>query len=420
LLAVTPELPKPDQQGGDGRLWWLLRLLARRHRVTIYPCSDTEEPRDVARYGAALRREGVHVLRGSWGSGLEDALARYVFDAVLFEFWSSAELGTERVRRQQPWARVIVDSVDANFRREEAEAALGLGDPATVLDHKRRELAACRNADAVVFVSDEDGMLLEAAAGSLRRFTLANVVDERPRSVRPRDPELLFLGGFRLPPNRDGILWFVNTIWPAIRAAVPTARLSVVGSQLPDDLREEIQLPGVAVVGYVPDVASSLDRAALMIAPLRYGAGMKNKVTEAMGAGLAVVTTSVGAQGLEVVSGTHLEIADEPDTFARRVIALLGDPERAERMGRAGRDYIAGVCFPTAIEPRLEALLDTVVDGRRITVPPPEWWVNRVCHSARRARFALGRARRNLLGQTVSPFSVPRRDPAAQPAFAED
>jgi hypothetical protein len=379
----------------------------------IYPCSDTEEPGEVAHYATALRSEGVRVLRGAWGDGLQGALARHVFDAVLFEFWSSAELGAERVRRQQPWARVIVDSVDVQFRREEAEAALGLADPAPVADRKRRECAAYRNADAVVCVSDEDGRILEAAAGSLRWFTLSNVVAERHRSVRARDPELLFLGGFRLAPNCDGVLWFVNSIWPAIRAAVPAARLSVVGSHLPDELRDKLQVPGVEVVGYVPEVASSLDRAALMVAPLRYGSGMKNKVTEAMAASLAVVTTSAGAQGLDVVSGKHLEIADEPDTFARRVVELLGDPERAECIGRAGRDYISRVCFPEAIEPRLATLLDAVVASRQLTIPPPYWWVNRVRYSAQRARSYVGRVRRSLLGPDRSSFIICGRDPAA-------
>jgi glycosyltransferase involved in cell wall biosynthesis len=397
ILVVTRELPKPDQNGGDGRLCWLLRILAKRNRVMLYPYTAVEDASELVRYRSALRSDGVRVLRGDWLSGLENALTDQVFDVVLFELWASAEVGIEPVRRLQPWARIIVDSVDLHFRREDAEAALGLLDPALAADRKHRELAVYRGADAVVCVSDEDGRLLDAEVDSVRRFTVSNVATPRSRSMTRRDPELLFLGGFRHAPNRDGLLWFLDSIWPAVCAAVPTARLSVVGSHLPDDLRLQIQAAGVVPVGYVPDPALFLDRAALMVAPLRYGAGVKNKVTEAMASGLAVVTTSVGAQGLGAIPGTHLEIADEPAAFARRVVDLLGDADRAERIGRAARDHIAGICFPEVIEPRLGALLDAVVTGKRVTIPPRDWYRSRVLHLARRARACLGRVRRRVL-----------------------
>jgi hypothetical protein len=206
------------------------------------------------------------------------------------------------------------------------------------------------------------------------------------------------VGGFRHAPNCDGLLWFLRTIWPAVRAAVPDVRLSVVGSHLPQELRDQLQVGGVDVVGYVPEVGPYLERAALMVAPLRYGAGVKTKVVQAMASGLAVVTTSVGTQGLDVISGEHLEIADDPETFARRVVELIGDSGRAERIGQAGREFIASRCFPEAIAPRLEGLLDSVVGGRRLTIPSRDWCVNRVRHSARRARSRLGRVRRILLG----------------------
>jgi hypothetical protein len=337
-------------------------------------------------------------------SGLEEALATYVFDAVLFEFWHTAERGADLVRRLQPWARIIVDTVDVHFRREEAEAALGLADSSAVAERKRRELASYANADALICSSEEDGQFLEAEGTRVRRFNLPTVVSAGPRGSRQRDPELLFLGGFRHAPNRDGLLWLTQSIWPAIHDRLPSSRLSIVGSHLSDELRGQVRGAGIEVIGYVPEFTEYLDRAALLVAPLRFGAGIKIKVIEAMASSLPVVTTSVGAQGLDIVPGVHLEVADEAGAFADRVVELLGDPERAERIGRAGRDAIASRYFPEVMEPRLEALFEAVVSTARMTIPPRDWCINRVRHSARRARSCLGRIRRGLLGPSLLSF----------------
>ncbi len=391
LLVVSPELPKPDQNGGDGRFFALLRLMARQHRVVLCPLHNPEDACEATRYRAMLLRGGVRVLPATWVFGLECALLERAYDAVLFEFWHSAELGASLVLRHQPWARIIVDTVDIHFRREEDGLSLGISDPTTVEANKQGELAVYRMAHAVVCVSDEERRYLEAQGGLARCYTIANVVTERPRTARPRDPELLFLGGFRHFPNRDGLLWFVQAIWPAIRAAVPNARLTVVGSHPTAEVMDLAQVAGVAVIGYAPELEPYMDRASLMVAPLRYGAGIKIKVTEAFASSLAVVTTTVGAQGLDIASGEHLMIADEPAEFARRVIELLYDTERAERIGRAGREYVASICSPRAFEASLESMLAAAVDGRRPIIPPRDWLIQSARTHALRARASLGR-----------------------------
>jgi glycosyltransferase involved in cell wall biosynthesis len=213
---------------------------------------------------------------------------------------------------------------------------------------------------------------------------------------RPRDSELLFLGGFRHPPNGDGLLWFVGAIWPAIRAAVPGARITVVGSHPPAEIRALARVDGIDVTGYVPDLAPYMDRASLMVAPLRYGAGIKTKITEAFASSLAVVTTSVGAEGLDVVSGEHLMIADDPGDFARCVMDLLGDSERAEQIGRAGREYIASVCSPEVIEAGLESLLPAVVNRRRPFLPPRGWALKSALLHIQNARSYIGEKIRSV------------------------
>ncbi len=242
---------------------------------------------------------------------------------------------------------------------------------------KRRELAVYRKADAVACVSDEDARILDSDGAIAPRFIIPLVVPERPRTVRAREPELLFLGGFRHAPNGDGLLWFVREVWDAVRAGVPSARLTVIGSNPTAEVADLAKVEGIDVIGYVPEVGPYLDRAALMVAPLRFGAGVKTKVAEAMAAGLPVVTTSVGAQGLDVIAGEHLMIADDPIAFARRAVELLADPGRAERVGRAGRARVAVLLSPDAIEARLGAMLAMVAGARGPMGPPWAWWLAR-------------------------------------------
>jgi len=320
-----------------------------------------------------------------------------VYDAAWFQLWHSAERGVDLVLRNQPWAKVLVNSEDIHFRREESGLSLGISHPSDVEDRKRRELAAYRKAHAVICTSEEDGRSLDAEGGIARRFTIPLVVTERPRSSGPRATELLFLGYFPHAPNPDGLLWFAREIWPIIHGATPDAKLTVVGSNPPDEVRDLAGIDGVDVVGYVPDVAPYLDRAALMVAPLRFGAGVKTKVVEAMASGLPVVTTSVGAQGLEVTPGEHLMLADEPGAFARAVVELLGEPGRAERIGRAGRAAVSATCSPDAVAFRLEAMLASILEGPPPAIPPGDWWVRWVRSQAREARWRLGRLRRSIL-----------------------
>lgn len=393
LLVVAPDVPRPDRDGAYLRLCALLCLLARQHRVDLVPLIEPENPEESLRQRATLRNAGVRVLPGAWRFGIEQALVGWIYDAVFFEYWWCAECGIDLVARYQPWARTIVDTVDIHFRREEAGLSLGISgfEAATVADNKQRELAAYRMAHAVVCISDEDGRFMDADGGIARRYTIPHVVPERPRSAGRRDPELLFLGGFGHPPNVDGLLWFVRAIWPAIRCAVPAARLTVIGRNPTAEVKDLAKVEGVDVIGYVPELAPYLDRAALMVAPLRFGAGVKTKVVEAMAAGLAVVTTHVGVQGLDVTSGEHLMIADEPEEFARRVIELLGDPERVEQIGRAGRGYVAALCSPAVIKSCLESMLASAVDGRRPIIPPRDWLIQSARTHALRARASLGR-----------------------------
>jgi glycosyltransferase involved in cell wall biosynthesis len=379
ILVVCFALPKPDRSAGDRRLFEIMTLLGRRHEVELYvflpgdpggPSSESSE--DDESYRDRYREIGVNVLDGR-GYSFARIMFHRCYDVFLFEFWHTASWMVELFRQAQPWAKMIIDTVDVHFVREESGLKLGVSEPGVVEENKRKELASYRRADALIVITSEDKKTLEACEGMPRLFLMPIIVPAKSRDHRPRGKEALFVGGFKHNPNVDGILWFVAEVWPSVRAESPDATITVVGSHVPASVRDLGRVEGVDVVGYVPRTEPYLERAAVSVAPLRFGAGMKGKVVEAMASGLAVVTTSTGAQGLEAVSGRHLIVADEPEEFARSVVELLADPGRAEDIGRAGRELVDAICSPEAVGLKLEEMLAEVVDRGRPAVPPLGW-----------------------------------------------
>ncbi len=369
IFVVAYTAPKPDVHACQRRFRALLEMMARRHRVVFAPLIDEGKTNPPApaeltgRYERELREQGVELLPPDWAAA-EQALGRERFDVGFFEYWRPAFMTTRAFRRRQPTARVVIDSVDVHFERERSGVELGVFPRNVYRRNRWREVATYRYADAVVAISDPDKALLLAEGGMPEVEVLPIVVPLRARQPTTA-PEVLFVGGFAHHPNLDGILWFVKDVWSRVRERVSGARLTVVGSNPPPEVIALGHTPGVEVAGWVPETVPYLDRAAVSVAPLRYGGGMKGKVSEALASGIPVVTTTAGAAGFYAKSGEHLLVADAAEEFAQAVVALLHDPERAERMGRAGQQLVGSLCSPEAIDERLEALLQSLCRGSR-------------------------------------------------------
>jgi glycosyltransferase involved in cell wall biosynthesis len=142
-------------------------------------------------------------------------------------------------------------------------------------------------------------------------------------------------------PNQDGVQHFVRDIWPLVRQARPDATFQVVGRNPPPPIRALAEVPGVEVVGTVPDVRPYLAGAAAIVVPLRVGGGTRLKIFEAMAAGRAVVSSTIGCEGLPVTAGRHLLVEDEPAAFAGAVNRLLDSSTEQENLGAAARRLVA-------------------------------------------------------------------------------
>lgn len=362
VLFILPWIPKPDTNSADKRISFLIKLLAQDCAVDVCPRwgetggTYSTSAVEIDRYRAEIAKLGA-TLVGSGAMDLLRTLAGSSYDIIIFELYGTARRYLGLCRRLQPSARLVVDSVDVHYLREEAGAAIGIFPLHDQREAKLLELATYRAADAVLVISDEDRRALLSAGKMPPMYLVPNVLEVHERASGERAREAVFVGGFGHAPNVDGICWFVREIWPLVLRRVPDAQVIVLGSHPKPEVSALAATTGVSVVGYVPDVRPFLDRAAVSIAPLRFGGGMKGKVTEAMSLGLAVVTTTFGAQGYAIKNGEDMIVADEPDEFAAGVVALLGDAARAERIGLAGQRLMASTCSPDAVAAVLREML---------------------------------------------------------------
>jgi len=208
---------------------------------------------------------------------------------------------------------------------------------------RRYEAEACARAGLTVAVSEADRALLAArAAGADIRAIPAGVDTSyfHPNGAAEAPATLVFTGSMDWYPNEDAILYFLDSILPAIRREVPGVSLAVVGRDPTERLWAAGAAAGVRVTGTVADVRPYVAEAAVYVVPLRVGGGTRLKIFEALAMGKAVVSTRVGAEGLPISTERHFLQADSPAAFAQAVIGLLKDGDRRRALGMAGRRLV--------------------------------------------------------------------------------
>lgn len=222
---------------------------------------------------------------------------------------------------------------------------------------ERRGLRAVR---AIAACSETDAQLFRADAPHARVVVVPNGVDLAAWTPSPPGDAVVMTGSFVYEPNRDGARWLVREVWPRVLSALPSARLRLVGLGGIEALADLSATAGVTVVGAVPDVHPELTSARLAVAPLLAGSGTRIKILEAFGAARAVVTTSIGCEGLSVSDGREAFIRDDPAGFADAIVLLLRDGTRAQRMGDAGRSLVEARYDWRTAAAALDALLRDV------------------------------------------------------------
>jgi GT2 family glycosyltransferase/SAM-dependent methyltransferase len=370
ILVADYRIPRSDLSAGERATVGILKdFCALGYEVTFVPT----DMKPAKRYENDLKSAGVNVVT-------EDSGYRYVNEYIESEGRSFGTYYIFRVdvaetilplaRRVAPSARIIFHAPDLYFLRETREAELSQNSEALAKARstRDRELAIMRSADRVVLVSPAEVPFLRSKLPDLPISVFPALY--APLSIHPLGflgrKDILFLGGFRHAPNVNAVVWLAENVWPLVHTALPDVKFNVVGAEMPASVVDLGKLPGVEIIGYVPDLNPILNTSRVGVAPLLYGAGIKGKVGMMMGAGVPCVCTTIAAEGMGIVDGVHARVTDDPQAFADAVVSLYTDERQWTRFSENGRSLVRHQFSDSA---NRDALLAVLNDTRALPLP---------------------------------------------------
>ena len=374
ILFVAPYLPSPARFGGQRRMDGLMRGLAANHEVSIlsFNSSDayTQESLDAtrlfckkvitlpdldARSVAEKRRLQLRSLlslhsfehlqvarRADFQKLIDEEIASDAYDVVQVEF---ANMGCFRYSRGARRPLLILDehNIEYDLQRRTAGSAEGVTRRVyNSLNWRklgREEKSAWQRFDGVVLTSERDAQLLAQESPKTRRAVVPNGVNVDQFAASTSAPEqdrLLFFGANNYFPNHDALLYFIDEVLPKVIAQRPNVKFSIVGPGVQPAVLAR-QSANVEIVGFVDDLMPHLERASVVVVPLRIGGGTRLKIVEAMAKSKAIVSTSIGAEGIDLSHERDVLLADTPADLAAQILRVLGDRELSQRLGQRAR-----------------------------------------------------------------------------------
>ena len=389
ILFLTNRVPFPPNKGDKIRTFHQLDHLAQSHDVY---CACFVDSSDDLEHAEALSQwcKGVAAIRWNkttaffravhgWVGGRTLSQSAYRDKAMFGELarWSETIRFDSVVAfstMMAPYAlavparRRVLDMCDVDSQKW-LDYAIGSGFfRSRILRSEGRRLRAVERQcldvfDATILITDRERQIIDPAGQINNLHVIPNgvtlPVDSSP-PVSRCEPVIGFLGAMDYRPNVEGICWFVHRSWPAILAEVPDARLMIVGRNPARPVSQLARTRGVEVVGEVADVQSYLRRCRVVVAPLHIARGLQNKVLEAMAVRRPVVATSAVADGLQVLKGRHILVADEAETFARKVADLCRFDALCQEIADAGYRRVAMYYYwPEALDRYERVVLGT-------------------------------------------------------------
>jgi glycosyltransferase involved in cell wall biosynthesis len=394
ILVTCDRYPGLPLDGLTLRIYHYAKYLSARHELDLVCLGDDTEAypeiescfRHVRRFPkpersapptnrlgwlAAGLNPGTLCLRSPEAQAyIEEAVADGGYD-LIWDAGCNMLFNLVAARKNLP---LLADQVDDSFLRLTRDIRLAPTPYAKLWSMKQMLLSwmfafqYLRTAGAVLFVSQADADSFKRFMPFANSVVVENGVDEayfRPDATSTPDhdssvPEIVFEGSMFFTPNIDAARYFVETVFPLIRQALPDARFTIVGRN-PSNEVKALAGNGVVVTGSVPDVRPYLQRAGVFVCPMRSGAGIKNKILQAWAMGKAIVSTTEGVGSLKVSDGQNILIRNTPRAFADAVVGLLREPDKATQLGDAGRSTIESHYTWTAKARELETLMEQIV-----------------------------------------------------------
>ncbi len=408
VLYLTAELPEPAHAGGTLRTNGLLRAVhAAGHEVHVLAfatreqlnaqrstldefCARVEVVPPPLRSRADRLRDLLLSDRADmqrrfysphYAQALTNLLEQTPYDLVQMESLEMT-IYTPVIRRVQPNTPLIYDSFNAEFdlqrsiwQAEKRQLSHLPGALYSFIQWRRLtryERQIIHTVTHTVAVSQADAAAFQRLVPGCAVTVVPNGIDTK-RYAREDitldlgPAALVFTGSMDYRPNVDAVLWFAEHVLERVRARVPEAKFFVVGNRPHHRLNALRNRASVQITGWVPDVNPFLHAATVYVAPLRMGSGTRLKLLQAMAARRAIVSTSTGAQGLDVQDRVHLRLADTAEAFATAVIELLQHPAERAALGERAAEHVARCYDWSVIAPRLLAVYESIWQGARLS-----------------------------------------------------
>lgn len=357
-LVLDNRMLLPDRDSGSLRMFNILLILQKLgYKVTFLPLELAyRQP-----YAGQLQALGIEVLYRPYVTAVPAYLAAHGADYDLV-ILSRADLADEYIdlaRIHCPQAKIIFDTVDLHFLREERLAELKQSATLrqSAAERKQQELGIARRADLTLVVSPVERELLARIAPALPVAVVSNIhTTHGSRIPFAARHGVLFIGVFEHLPNMDAVQYFVTDILPLIRATLPDLVFYIVGSQPPPAITA-LASEQIIVTGHVPDITPLFEQVRLSVAPLRYGAGVKGKLNMSMSLGVPCVATPVAAEGMFLQDGEDVLLAADPVAFAAAVVRLHEDEALWNRLSAQGLENVRRHFSVEAAEGSLTAAL---------------------------------------------------------------
>jgi glycosyltransferase involved in cell wall biosynthesis len=347
VLVIDHKVPRPDQDSGSVRMLGILRvLLGMGYRIYFWPGDLVYE----FKYTRTLQDLGIETFYGEWE--FDTFIKEYggILDAVILSRPLTALKYFHLVKKYSN-AKTIYDTVDLHYIREQRRGEF------ESRKLKELEFFLANETDATLVVSATEKTLLAEEEFSEKVSIVSNIHSLEPCLNGFEDRKgLMFIGGFAHAPNEEGIFWFIDRLLPIIAKKIPDIHITIVGSQPTERLLSLIN-HHVTVAGYVEDVSEYFNGSRVFVSPLLYGSGVKGKIGQSFSYGLPVVTTSIGAEGINLIDGHNALIADTEMEFASKVIELYTDKALWQKISKNCQQVIKDQFGADTIQRSLEQIL---------------------------------------------------------------
>ncbi len=341
ILICDACTPTPDQDSGSVRMVNLMQALIEMNWKVVFL---SENRMFDGKYTESIQQLGVealyHPFVGDPVSYLREQ-GRHFHVILLSRHYVAAPL-LPVVREYAPQAKIIFDTVDLHYLREQRAAEIEQRSDLlkAAAKTKNQELRLMRSCDVTLVVSPVEAQILAREVPTARIEVLSNVhAVAGPGKNFDARRDLFFIGGFQHTPNVDAVIWFVNEIWPLIETQLPDIKFHIVGSKAPPEI-SALASPRILMHGYMEKIDWLLDECRLSVAPLRFGAGVKGKVNMSMAHGQPVVATPIAIEGMHAQHGEDVLIAETEQAFADAVVRLYQDAELWQKLSRNGLNNV--------------------------------------------------------------------------------